>query len=409
MLAMQPIRTKPWGNWPITDDSDFEAVKSVFQENCFTGFRAGNYDGGRFVKELESNVCKTTLSEYAISFDTWSNGILAILNSIAIRPGDEVILPAYTMTACASMILALGGVPIFVDIDMNSGCLLPDEVNRAVTDKTVAIMVVHLFGFAADMSKIMQIADNYGLWVIEDCAQAPFTLYKWKLCGTIGDVGGFSFTQNKHVMAGEGGCAITNNEAMNNSLRYSRNHGEVTTVTECSQDYSTKLIEPGIVGFNFRMTEMAAALANNQYCKLQAEVKHRQKLAMWLDNQMCNIPHLQLMSPDYLQNSSYFLYTVRYTGTTVSKKHICDALIAENIPVLDGYCKPIYRQNIYSVFPTWSLQEFGNSDNYKSSRFPNTEKLHNDQLIVFPMVRSPNTIEDMNDIVLAVKKIFGSF
>lgn len=407
MLAIHggtPVRSKAWGDWPIITEADKKAVMSVFDANCFTGFRAGQYDGGPKVKELEQKIANHTGSAHAISFDTWSNGIFAILLALGIKPGDEVILPTYTMTACASMIIACGAVPIFVDIDKSTCNISPELIQNAITLKTKAIMAVHLFGFSSDIEKISKIAEYYDLWLIEDCAQSPYTFFNNKRCGTFGDVGGFSFTQNKHVMSGEGGCAITNNEQINNSLRYLRNHGEVCTFPELSQNFATNLVrKEGLPGFNFRMTEMSAALACSQWDSLLKETQHRQLLSSFLNEEFKSITNIDIFQQDNY-NSSYFLYPLRYTGKA-SKSTICKAINAEGINVLDGYCKPIYRQSLYSSFLPWSIKEYGNLSNYLPNNFPNTELIQYNELLVFTDVRSPNTLDDMKDIVMAVKKV----
>ena len=403
-----PTRTFPWPKYPIISQQDRDVVNEVLTSKCFTGFRAGSYEGGKFVQELENKVKSSTGSKYAIAFDTWSNGIYAILHAFGIGPGDEVILPSFTMTACASMVLAVGAIPVFCDIDPDSYCISPSDFSNKITTKTKAVMVVHMFGNSAEMDKINHIALVNNLRVIEDCAQAPLSFFNDQRCGTMGHVGGFSFTQNKHVMGGEGGVAITDDQAINNSLRYIRNHGEICTIEECHQEYIDNMVCKNILGFNFRMTEMSAALASSQYDYLQSEINTRKYLTYCLDN---GVRHINSSSPGnfeisrirYNQSSSYFMYTLRYVGK-VCKKFICDALKAEGINVINGYCKPIHKQSIYRKNRPWPLKNVDVS-RYDDSLFPTTNKIQFDNLLVFPDVRSPNTSADMMSIVSAISKI----
>lgn len=401
-----PVRTKKWGDWPIISQDEIDCVNSVFQSNVFTGFRAGNYDGGTNVVNFEQDVCKETGSKFAVSFDTWSNGLYAILLALGVKPGDEVILPGYTMTACASMVLACGAVPIFVDTEPEKCWMSTELVKKAVTDRTVAVMVVHLFGFPSSMKDLSDFCTEKDIWLIEDCAQSPLSYLDGQRCGLIGDVGGFSFTQNKLVMSGEGGCAITNDPKINNALRYIRNHGEVSTFPEIRNKFD--MYYTNIPGFNFRMTEMSAALARSNYKKLNSEVEHRRNLARYLNDELKDINGIKTFLPDLVDCSSYFLYPVLYKGRS-KKSDVCHALRLEGINVLDGYCKPIYRQTLYSTDPAWSIMAHSDLNKYKPEYFPNTECLQYKELMIFQDVRNPHDINDMKDIVDAIKKVINFY
>lgn len=402
------VRSVSWPDYPILMQKDIDAVNDVLKSRCLTGFRAGSYDGGPYVRELEDKVKKSTGSKHAIAFDTWSNGIYAILHALNIGPGDEVVLPSYTMTACASMIIAVGAIPVFCDIDPNSYCMSPDDVSSKINSKTKAIIIVHLFGNSAEMNKLKHIATVNNLWIIEDCAQAPMSYFNNERCGTMGHVGGFSFTQNKHVTGGEGGVAITNCQQINDSLRYIRNHGEICTLDECRQDYAENLVHKNIIGFNFRMTEMSAALASSQYDYLESEILNRRHLTNILNRGIYymnrfNPGNFEVPIPNYNQSSSYFMYTLRYVGTK-NKRFVCEAFKAEGINVIDGYCKPIHKQSIYHKNRPWPLRNL-ESRLYDDSMFPETNKAQYENLIVFPDVRSPNTSADMTDILSAISKL----
>ena len=177
-----------------TTESDIREVLNCFKNNSFSAFRAGDYDGGNYVQKFEQSIKDTFGCDYATSFDTWSNGIIASLMSIGIGPGDEVLIAPYTMTSCSTSIMTCGAIPVFCDVDINTGCISHESIIKNITSKTKAIFVVHLFGLPADMHSIMKIAETHNLYVFEDCAQAPLASVNDSLCGTIGDIGGFSFT-----------------------------------------------------------------------------------------------------------------------------------------------------------------------------------------------------------------------
>jgi len=400
-----PIRTKKWGNHPVVDAKDRSAIEIPFKNNCFSGFRAGFMSGGPCVKGLEKKWKKLIGSDYSVAFDTWSNGIIAILLALGIENGDEVILPSYTMTACASSVLSCGAVPVFADIDERTYGLNAESIEKNISSKTKAIMVVHLFGMPADMDGIILLAKKNNIFIIEDCAQSPLASYKNKKCGTIGDVGGYSMTESKHVMAGEGGIAVTNDEKIFNGLIYVRNHGEVTSFDGCIQDYVSNMYSKRMVGFNFRLTEIAAALGSSQLDKLQTEVLKRQNFASWLNYELKGVPFLYFPSVNYEFEHSYYVYPLRYKRWKgVSRNSLCKALAAEGITIIPGYCQPINRQSLYTTDKHWVIKEYAENINYIKC-CPVTGRINDEELMISLDVRSPNTLDDMKDIRNAFLKI----
>ena len=298
--------------WPNTGYEELEEIVSCFTRNTFSGFRAGGYDGGPAVMEFERLVSDTTRSNHAVAFDTWSNGIVGSMLALGLEAGDEVIVTPYTMTSCATSIISCGAIPIFADVCEDSGCIDPVDVQRKITDRTKAIFVVHLFGLPADMDPIMALARKHNLFVFEDCAQAPLATYKGRTCGTIGDVGGFSFTQSKHITSGEGGVAITNDRRINNGLRYVRNHGEVAPTAKkyadsSDYDYCFDVYgSSGIIGYNFRMTELAGAFGTVQWNKLHNILETKREMGDFLRRNLRDVPGLELMIPAYDHEASWY-------------------------------------------------------------------------------------------------------
>ncbi len=397
-----PVRGKPFGKTPVVSLEDHASLLAPFRDNCFSGFRAGKPHGGPRVRQFEEQIADLVGVKHAVAFDTWSNGIFASLIALGIEGGDEVILPSYTMTACASSVLSCGAVPVFADIDKTTFNIDPNDVETKITSKTKLVMAVHLFGMPADMDKLLNICQRHNLILLEDAAQAPSSTYKGQICGTIGDSGGFSFTQSKHVMCGEGGMAVTNNSSIANGLRYVRNHGEVNSLPGCKNEYSDNLYASNTVGFNFRMTELNAALACSQLRRLTEEVEIRRNLAKWLTDHLKDISYLSHPYPSYEFDHSYYCYALVWNHPTVRREQFVEALGAEGIPFQNGYCQPIYKQHIYKERRHWAIRHFGDGVSYDP--MPVTEWV-NDHLIVCAHVRSPNTQHDMNDIVDAINKV----
>lgn len=402
-----PVRNKKFHPFPNVGFDDLSEIVSCFENNSFSGFRAGFYDGGEKVVEFENEVSKSTNSSHAVSFDTWSNGIVACLMSLGVEFGDEVLITPYTMTSCATSVLACGAIPVFVDVSLETGCIDPEDIERKITDKTKAIFVVHLFGIPSDMDKIMSIAERHNLLVFEDCAQSPLATYKDRIVGTMGDVAGFSLTESKHVMSGEGGVAITDNIKINNGLRLIRNHGEVKdTVNTKEKNYTHDLMSrSGLIGFNFRMTELTAALAISQWRKLPCILEKKIELVNYLHKKLERFNFLEIMRPNYNCQPTWYSLPLRFKSEAlgISRSKFVEALNAEGMNFAEGYVEPLYYQSIYTENPHWVVRELGYD--YSNVSCPNVEKLWRDELILTLDVRHPYTLSDMDDIISSIDKI----
>ena len=200
-----------------------------------------------------------------------TSGLYAAIGALGIGYGDEVIVSPYTMSACSIAPLIYGAVPV-ADIDPDTGCLDPESVASKVTERTKAILIVHQFGYVANMDAIVRIANKNNLKIIEDCAQAHGARYQKKFVGTIGDIGVFSLNVNKTIQSGEGGIVVTNNEAIYEKLCLIRNHGENVV-----ESRGIRNIE-NLFGQNYRMTEVTASIARVQLKKLSFLNNHRLNL-----------------------------------------------------------------------------------------------------------------------------------
>src|SRR5690606_15369733 len=192
----------------------------------FLGAGGAAFNGGEEVKKFERAWADKYGFKHAISVNSWTSGLMVAVGAVGVEPGDEVICSPYTMSASATAALFYGGVPIFADLDPNNYCLDPVSIEARITERTKAIIVVHLFGGSADMDAIMEIARPRGIKVIEDAAQAPGVYYKGRPVGAIGDIGGFSLNYHKHIHAGEGGLLVTNDDELAIRSQLIRNHGE---------------------------------------------------------------------------------------------------------------------------------------------------------------------------------------
>ncbi|SKC69820.1 DegT/DnrJ/EryC1/StrS family aminotransferase [Maledivibacter halophilus] len=224
---------------------------------------------GKYVDEFENRFAEFCRSRYAISC---SNGTVALhlaLLAFNIGPGDEVLVPTLTYIATANAVTYCGGKPVFVDSDPETWNIDPNKIENKINSNTKGIIVVHLYGHPVDMDPIMKIAKKYNLFVIEDVAEAHGALYKDRVVGSIGDISTFSFFGNKIITTGEGGMVVTNNEKLNEKIRILRSQGMYT-----SRRYWFE-----VIGYNYRMTNIQAAIGLAQLENIQWHLDKRREIA----------------------------------------------------------------------------------------------------------------------------------
>lgn len=210
LLGGVPSISTPFGKYVSLGKEEEEAVVSVVRSGCLSGF-FGSWEegflGGPKVQEFEAAWAKYFGCRHVISVNSNTSGLFAAIGAAGVGPGDEVIVPATTMSATAMAPLVYGGIPVFADLDPNTFCIDVDSVKANLTEKTKAIIAVNLFGQAAPLAELRNLADENGLILIEDNAQGPLATENGRFCGTIGHIGVFSLNYHKHIHTGEGECA----------------------------------------------------------------------------------------------------------------------------------------------------------------------------------------------------------
>ena len=227
--------TKKFARYNSIGKEELIAASKVIKTGVLSDFVGANTDafyGGKYVKKFERRCEKFFNVKYAVSVNSWTSGLIASVGAIDIEPGDEIILSPWTMSACAMSILHWNAIPVFADIEDKTFNLDPKSVIKNITSKTKAIMSVDIFGHPHNFDEIKKIAKKYNLKIITDTAQAPYTFFKNKFAGTLGDVGGFSLNYHKHIHTGEGGVVVTNNRKIYQKLLLIRNHGESVIQTK---------------------------------------------------------------------------------------------------------------------------------------------------------------------------------
>lgn len=398
----------------IIGEEERRRVTEVLDSGMLSGFigKAGpQFLGGKQVREFEDLVKKYFGVPHAVSVNSATAGLHVALGACGVNPGDEVIVSPYTMAASATAIVMMNAIPVFADIRPDTFCLDPESIRKKITPRTKGIVVVHLFGGSADMDSIMAIAREHKLFIVEDCAQAPGAKYKGQYVGTFGDAGVFSLNQHKTITCGEGGFVLTKNDRIALRMQLMRNHGEAVVKDMAVEDISN------MIGFNYRMTELEAAVSIGQFRNLDAWNDARRELADHLTQKLARFDAFQLPAISKDVKHVYFVYPIRLKTDRLggSREMFLKALAAEGIPCAGGYVRPIYLEPMYQKKIAYGDMGFpfvppvyGGTLNYEKGLCPTCERMHETELMVTPVCRYPNTRADMDDVARAFEKVLSN-
>ena len=412
----EPVRTKKWVDNFTFDRAEEEAAVAAIRsgylsmfEGSFTPDPPFRFDGGPLVRRLEEMWSEYYGVSHSISVNSATSGLYAAIAALGIGYGDEVIVSPSTMTASSVGPLLYGAIPVFADIERKTGSIDPQSFEKLINPKTKAIIVVHQFGIPADMDEIMRISRKHKIKVIEDCAQSHAATYKGRFVGTIGDIGIFSLNVNKSIQCGEGGVCTTNDDELKYRLQLVRNHGE-NVVGPAGYENIVN-----ILGFNYRLTEIQAAVAIEQFKKLEGINKARIGYVEWLNENLSKFSFFETMDGRKDCLSTYYTFPILFLPEVagVSTEQFRLALNAEGMYFAPGY-KPLYMQPIYQTktvfkcgYPFNAPENLNTTANYNIGACPTAESVK-DQLLISEHIRLPNNLEDFKDIVRAVQKISES-
>lgn len=407
-----PVRDRPFVEYNPFGAADKDALNRVIDRGLLSGFVGSDCDdfyGGPEVRNLECMVREAFGVRHAVTMNSATSCLIAAIAALEIEPGDEVIVPPFTMSATVAAILFNSGVPVFVDVETHSFNLDPQNIEAAISPRTRAIMVVHLFGHPARMTEIMTIAEKHGLAVIEDNAQSMGATINGAYAGAIGDIGIFSLNRHKLIQTGEGGFCVTDDDNLALRLQLIRNHGENAAASKGAA-------RPGrIIGYNFRMTELEAAVACVQFGAREQVQGQIIEMAGYLDEHIAGHPGIRPVRPSPGFTHTYMHHTLLFDEAEagVPRDRFVKAIQAEGIPVWGGYVSPLYLLPTFQEAqydnagsgPAWfqTLRQ-GRRQDYDRGLCPQAEHLHS-IMINHDLHRPPNTLNDMKDIVAAFAKV----
>ena len=321
---------------------EIDAVVKVLKSGVLTS----GLGAGPKVTEFEKAFAKFVRAKHGIAMNSGTAALHSALTAVGIKTDDEVILPSFTFVATAEVVVFNRAKPVFVDISPGTYTISPKAVEKAVTRKTKAIMPVDLYGMPADVQQIREIADKHRLKIIEDAAQAHGATYERKPAGSFADAACWSFYGSKNMTTGEGGMITTNSDEIAEMPRYIRSHGE-------KQKYQSL-----IIGHNYHMPEIAAAIGVEQLKKLPKFVARRRQNAKRLTENLEKAKSLQLPSEPEGFKCSWYLYTVQLKKAKKEKRdNVVEKLRQKGIDAFVCYVNPIHLMPYYRKFGKYRLPE----------------------------------------------------
>ena len=338
-------------------------------------------------------------AQFGIATSSGTTAIQVALAAIGIRPADEVIVPAYTFIATASAVVAAGGIPVFADIEPDTYNIDPASAEAAITEKTIAIIGVHIAGRPCNLDALGALAARRNIHLIEDAAQAHAAAWKGRRVGAIGHLGTFSFQASKNLCAGEGGFVATDDEALAE---------RAWSVHNCGRSRTGAWYEHPLVGSNYRMSEFHAALLLSQLTRVESQTARRSENAALLTSLLDQIEGVETLATDErVTTHAHHLYIIRYRAEGMSRDRFIEALCAEGIPCAPGY-RPLYREAAFtSHFSDYPLTSsyFAAPPDYRGVCCPVTERVCASESVWLTQNMLLGPADDMRDIAAAVEKV----
>lgn len=377
----------PYGRQSV-DEDDIQAVVDVLRSDWLTT--------GPKVGEFEEAFAARVGSAYAVSFSSGTAALHGAAFTVALKPGDEAITTPMTFAATANCVLYQGATPVFADVTPDTLNLDPEQIRKKITPKTRAILPVDYAGHPADLNAVCEIAREHGLLVIEDACHALGAEYRGRRVGSIADMTVFSFHPVKHITTGEGGMVTTNNAQFAETLRRFRNHG-ISSEARQRQSLGQWHYEMVLLGYNYRLPDIACALGVQQLKRLDSNLARRREIATRYTDALREVPGV--ITPTIRPGSlpAWHLFPIRLdlSRLSVGRAEIFRALRAENIGVNVHYI-PVHLHPYYR-------QQFG----YQGGEFPVAEDAYA-RLISLPMFHAMCD-QDVEDVIAAVRKVLVSY
>jgi len=414
MLAINggtPLIQKKFKKYNTIGEAEYQACKRVLDSgnlSQFVGCDDEDFFGGPEIKSFEREWSQFFGVQHSVSVNSNTSGLICALGAAGVEPGDQVIVSPWSMAASATCILVWNALPVFADIEPETFNLDPACVEKLINEKTKAIVVPDIFGHPANLDALMKLAEKHHLVLIEDAAQVPGVFYHNKYAGTVGHIGVYSLNYHKHIHTGEGGVCVTNDPVLAEKMQLIRNHAEAVISSRPDPDLAN------MIGFNFRLTELQAAIGREQLKKLPNLLKKIQATAEALTQGLKDLPGLTLPIAKPHCTHAYYCYPLVLSDDLASKRnHIVAALEAEGVPAISrGYINihtyPMYTKKMaYGTkgFP-WSVYDPKESIKYGPGTCPVAEKLHQQNFFKLEPCVYQYEPGDVELVIAAFKKVW---
>jgi len=394
------LRKAPFTRWPIPTKAEAAALKDVLESTLW----GGQPFPGKHAAAFAAKFAKLHTAKYGQCVNTGTVAIQAALKAIGIKPGDEVIVPAYTWEGTVGPVLLVNAVPVFVDVDPDTYCLDARLIEKAITPKTKAILPVHLGMRFADMDEILRVATKHKLKVVEDCAHAHGGMWKGKGAGSMGDMGAFSFQSSKLITSGEGGAVITNNLEYMELVQSYINAGRASL---------TDQYKKRIIGFNYRLGEFQAAVLGAQLARMPKQSVIRDKNMKRFEARMAKTPGIGLLKPDpRITRLAPYGYVMKYFAEKVKeipRAAFVAAMQLEGVHCDGLFYEPVYKSSLFPVdatdFPALSWGREKALDLRSMYSCPESEKAAYQEAVWFPHQHFLGTTKNVDDIADAIHKV----
>lgn len=408
LLGGTPAVTAPLAPYRTMGPEEEAAAVRVMRGgvlSAFLGAWSEEFRGGPEVKAFEAEWAAAFGAQHAVSVNSATSGLIAALGAVGVGPGDEVIVPPYTMSATAVAPLFYGAIPVFADIEADGFCIDVARTAEAITPRTRAIIAVNLFGHPAHLAALRALADKHGLFLIEDNAQAPLATHAGRFAGTIGHIGVASLNYHKHIHTGEGGVCTTDDARLADRLAMIRNHAENVAERLGGGDYTN------LIGHNFRMTELAAAIGREQLRKAPALVARRVAIAEKLTAALSGLDGITppRVRPD--TTHVYYVWSATFDAETVGvlRETFVRALAAEGVPATAGYVRPLYLLPVFQKRIALGRDGFPftlTDRSYHKGLCPVTERLHERELFSYLVCSYEASDAQVDQIAAAFHKVY---
>ncbi|MCC6019063.1 MAG: DegT/DnrJ/EryC1/StrS family aminotransferase [Candidatus Verstraetearchaeota archaeon] len=389
----KPIRSKPIMALPELTDEEIEEIVKVLRSGRWT------MSVGTKIREFEEEFKKYLNVKHAIAVSNGTSALHLALRAAGIGPGDEVITTPFTFIATASTILHQNAIPIFADINIEDYNINPESIEERITDKTKAVIAVHLCGQPADIMDIRKICMEGGLTLIEDCAQAIGAEYDGVKVGCIGDVNAFSFYISKNITTGEGGMVTTNNDEIAEKVRLMRSHGETSRY-----HYNT-------IGYNYRMTEIQATIGILQLKRINELNNRRREIVKIYNDELGSCEAIKTPIEKRRVKHVWHIYNIllEIEKLRKSRDEIYEAIRRENVYISVAYPTPLYMEPIFQEMIghgrgcPWTCPYYNKKITYKPGLCPNAEYV-SERVLTLPTQPSL-TDDEAIETAKAVKKV----